>query len=366
MDKFTTEENRDIYRKKEVQAPTEADKPIVDLTPMELRTKTLRTTIVFSTIMLVLLGGTIWLSFFQEEKGKRSESETNLLSQIAAFKPKGFATLTPEVETQEVTALPPVVQPAEPATGPVKINPEKMTMAMGEVRIAKSYLQSQQLDQAETHTRKALETWPHMNAAERLLGVIYTQRGQFDQAIAILEKALEGDPFSAETLNNLATAYIQKGVFDKAEELLTTSLQLQPNYHVAQLNLGLLHLAAGRYESAIEYFENALDQLPGNISARNNMAVALIRLKRLEEARRQLQLLINIQPAMPAAYFNTAITYVMENDTTNAMQWIERGARYCNAVTCQKFIADSDFDPIRNQPEFQAFLGKMFPKIGTP
>ena len=68
-------------------------------------------------------------------------------------------------------------------------------------------------------------------------------------------------------------------------------------------NLGLLHLAAGRYESSIEYFENAIDQLPGNINARNNMAVALIRLKRLEEARKQLQLLIHIQPAMPAAYF---------------------------------------------------------------
>ena len=359
------EENRDIYRKKEAQAPTEADKPIVELTPVELRSKTLRTTIGFSVIMLALLGGTIWLSFFQAEQGKRSEMETNLLSQIEIVKPRGFATMTPAVETQRLETV--RKEPAaESPAGSTRINAEKMTTAMGEVRIAKNYLHAQQFDQAEAHVRKALAEWPNMNAAERLLGVIYTQRGQFDQAIAILEHALEADPFSAETLNNLATAYMQKGLIDKAEELLHTSLQLQPNYYTAQLNLGLLHLAAGRYESAIEYFENAIEQQPGNINARNNMAVAMIRLKRLEEARRQLQLLINIQPAMPAAYFNTAITYVMENDVTNAMQWIERGARYCNAVTCQKFIADTDFDPIRTQPEFQNFLRKMFPEIGTP
>ena len=364
-DRFAMEENRDIYRGKKVEAPSETDKPVVDLTPAELRTKTWRTTIGFSLVMVALLGGTIWLAYFQAEKGKRSEIETNLLSQITSPKPNGFASVVPEVETRQITETQKPL-PANSAAGSTKLNAEKMAAAMGEVRIAKNYLQAQQFDQAEAHTRKALEIWPNMNAAERLLGVVYTQRGQFDQAIAILERALESDPFSAETLNNLATAYMQKGLFEKAEELLQTSLQLQPNYHVAQLNLGLLHLAAGRYESSIEYFENAIDQLPGNINARNNMAVALIRLKRLEEARKQLQLLIHIQPAMPAAYFNTAITYVMENDVPNAMQWIERGARYCNAVTCQKFIADTDFDPIRGRPEFQAFVGKMFPEIGTP
>jgi Flp pilus assembly protein TadD len=227
-------------------------------------------------------------------------------------------------------------------------------------------LLARDLEKAEIHARKALEIWPNMNAAMRMLGVVHTQRGQFDQAILELEKALKNDPFSAETYNNLATAFMQKGQMEKAEELLNTSLQISPDYRVAFLNLGLLNLTRGRYDAAVDYLERAIEQAPNDPSPRNNLAVALMRIGRYDDARKQLLLLVDLNPGVPNWYFNLAITYVLENNFPEAMNWLRRGAQLCAPMTCQKFLSDNDFNPMREYPDFKKLVESLSPNIPTP
>lgn len=125
--------------------------------------------------------------------------------------------------------------------------------------------------------------------------------------------------------------------------------------------MGLLNLAAARYDAAADYLEQALDRYPNNPTARNNLAVALVRIGRMEEARKQLLILIQQQPDMAAAYFNMAITFGMEDNVTEAMNWIRQGSDHCTPVVCQKFLSDSDFNTIRQTPEFQQFFKTLYP-----
>jgi len=250
-------------------------------------------------------------------------------------------------------------------TPPPTLSPQKMAEAMSYIRSAQQYIRSRDMDQAEAEVRKAMEVWPDMNLAIRLLGSIYTQRGQFDQAIVLLEKSLAKEPFSAEVLNNLAINYMQKGMMDKAEEMLMTSLQVRPEYGVAFVNLGFVHLRLGRYDLAAENFELGLRSMPDNPGVLNNLAVCLIRLGDYAGARERLQALIELAPNRATAYFNMAISYVLEQNVASAMEWVRRGADFCSPTQLRTYLADSDFDSIRMHPDFQSVVRERFPDIPT-
>jgi len=355
-------EHRDIYQKPNPEPKKEEETPRHELTPSDFRARSMRNTVVFSAIMLVLLGVATWIISIQEKKSeislpKQSPSGDPMLTMSI---PLVMSNLTPARLSVPNTLEAPSAEEA------AQVDPEKMAKAMGETRIANDYLLARDLEKAEIHARKALEIWPNMNAALRMLGVVHTQRGQFDQAILELEKALKSDPFSAETYNNLATAYMQKGQMEKAEELLSTSLQISPNYRVAFLNFGLLNLARGRYDAAADYLERAIEQAPNDPSPRNNLAVALMRIGRYDEARKHLLFLIDLNPDVPNWYFNLAITYVLENNFPEAMSWLRRGAQLCSPMTCQKFLSDNDFNPMREYPDFKKLVESLSPNIPTP
>jgi len=357
------DKDNDIYKK----APGNGGKangqlPLVELTPAQVKSRTIASTLGFVLIMLVLLGGATWFIHRQEEERKlpdEPEAPETLKVPFARPDEAPAATTAPRVAIPEPVGT--VTPEAE-----AQIDPERMAQAMGEVRTANEYLHARNWNQAEVHARKALEIWPDMNAALRLLGVVHTQRGQFDQAIVILEKALQASPFNVEIYNNLATAYMQKGQYEKSEELLQTSLQIMPGYRIAFLNLGLLALLRGNFEAAADYLERSLEQVPDDPPPRNNLAVALIRLGRYDEAREHLQYIIDRYPELPNAYFNMAITYVLENRFPEAMNWIRTGGERCSPIACQQFLADSDFNAIRGTPEFQAFIKSLYPDLPTP
>jgi tetratricopeptide (TPR) repeat protein len=363
------EEHQDIYTSKKPEPGKPGTPPVIEVSPAQLHARSLRNTLGLTILMLAVLGGSAWFIYVQEKKTETSPLEQAVLDTTSLMPGRTGETNLPAIASPEPRrpATAPVPLPVPGASeSPFQVEPERMAQAMSETRLAKDYLEAHDFDKAETHARKALETWPDMNAALRTLGVLYIQRGQFDQAIAILERALKGNAFNAETYSNLATAYMQKGMLDKAEELLQTALQIAPGYYVAYLNLGLLYLMRGRYEASADYLERGLEQIPNDGPARNNLAVSLIRLGRYDDARKHLHLLINLEPNSASGYFNMAISYTLERKFDEAMNWIREGGRRCSPVACQKYLADSDFNLIRGTPEFQKFMESLYPDLPTP
>ncbi len=359
------EPNRDIYKKPGSESKEEKDLPSVDITPMDFRARTWRNTLGFVALMLALLGLATWIIYWQELRRERAVAEPGspdltMLSSLAAL------TNPPPFVMPGNVSIPDVVEPGGKTalTEPEQV--DKMKQAMAEVRLGQQYLLAHEWDKAEEHARKALEIWPDMNVALRMLGVVYLQRGQFDQSLVITEKALKDNPFDAEAINTMASAYIQKGMLDKAEELLNTSLELQPNYLMAQLNMGLLYLMQGRYDAAVEFLEPAVEKVPNDPAPRNNLAVALFRVGRFDDGRRHLQHIIDRNPNIPNSYFNLAISYAQEKKFPEAMEWIRLGAKRCSPVACQRFLADTDFDAMRGYPDYEKFLKGLYPDVPKP
>ena len=355
-------EDRGIYdRPPEDERPRETGAPYNAL--QDERPRMWRTFGLFMALMVSLLSITAYFLYLEE---KDMEEENTFATQLDDLD----ATRT---NREEVAAAAPVATVAIPYLDIDKelaadilenptagLDPDRMVEAMREVRAGRDYLAQREFDGAEMHCERALEIWPDMNVALRLLGVIYWQRGRFDDSILVLERALNGNPFSAEILNNMAMSYLQKRNNQKAQELLETALDLNPDFYITSLNLGFLYLAQRRYDLAAEYIEYGLDGFPENVNARNNLAVALMRLQRMDEAREHLRTVIEAAPGVADIRFNMAITYVMTGDLDGAMEWIKRAARNCTLPELQGFLADPDFDPIRNFPAFLEFIDDMF------
>jgi tetratricopeptide (TPR) repeat protein len=335
----------------------------VDFTLQDARARVKRSTWSFVVVMVIVFGIATWVLFQQEKEHEFEEDDE--VAELMASLPTG--TVSGEIVRPEMD-LPTMPELTERSFGLAtnamsSLDPVRMAEAMGYMRLADEYLRLRELDKAEQHARQALALWPNMNAALRMLGVIYTQRGQFSQAITLLQAALQSDPFNAESFNNLAAAYMHQGMMDKAEDLLHSAIQIRPDYAVGVLNLGLLYLATGQYEAAAEYLAQAVDAMPNQVNPRNNLAVALLRLGYYDSARQHLLVIIDQAPETPAAYFNMAITYTLEKDYEEAMRWIHRGAQFCSPVKLTRYMADSDFEPLKENPEFQEILVDLYPDL---
>jgi len=358
------DEDRDIYRAPESDAEEEGRKPTVDVPPSVIHARTRRNTIGFALLMLLILTVAWWFVYIQEQEAKDRDGADRVAPPQRAM-PGDRA---PEEEGGPALATPELKEFSEilkDTSGVAldRLDQKKLAEAMEDVRMAMGYLRMQEWDRAEVHAQRALKTWPDMNIAMRLLGFLYTQRGQLDRAIAILKRALELDPFSAETFNNLASAYMQKWELDRAESLFLAALEIDPDFPLAHINLGMLHVMAGRYEATIDHLERALELMPHNLSARNNLAVALLRLGRFDEARDELHYILDQNPQRATAYFNMAITYVLEGQFNDAMEWIRRGSQHCSPITCRTYLADSDFDALRNHPAFEQLINRLYPEL---
>ncbi|MCO5045596.1 MAG: tetratricopeptide repeat protein [Kiritimatiellae bacterium] len=350
------EEHRDIYTKPTGKPEGPDTLPAPELDPTDLRRHARRRTIWLSSAMgFLLLAAAVYFFF----KDPASNPMLDLLRGGTNRAPREVRAPTPLAAPSTTSEEFATSIDQSAAQAPADLPPQKLADAMSALRKANEYLVNREWDLAEAQTRVALDIWPDMNAALRILGAIYLQRGQFDQAILTLEKALKGDPFGSGTFNNLATAYMQRGQLDRAEDLLLGALQVQPDSGVSQINLGLLYILWGRYEQAAEHLQIAVRVMPDNMSARNNLGVSLMRLGRYEEARSHFRYTLSQRANRPEPYFNTAISFVLERNYPEAMAWLRQGVAQCTPVEAQRLLMDSDLESMRVLPEFQALMREL-------
>lgn len=347
-----------LYAKPD-KKPVEA--PSARIAPTRARART-HARMLWTTLLMIglLVGAALFVDRY--EGGEESELEESELQESDATKTDAEAP-TAQLMIPELKSMGEVDFPDESLFPRAPRDPETLAQATEAVRDAHRLMKEGEWERAEVRVRQALEIWPAMNSAQRVLGAVLTQRGQFDQAISILERALSTDPFSPETYSNLAAAHLHKGNFEKAERYLETALKMKPDFVVARLNLGLLYLATGQYSYAEEALGEALPHVPNRTEVRNNLAVAQMRIGKYEESREHLQLLIRQDPKAVHPYFNMAITFVLEGNFETAMDWIRRGAEYCSPIAFQQFMTDSDFRELQGMDEFQTLVEDIYGEL---
>jgi Flp pilus assembly protein TadD len=121
--------------------------------------------------------------------------------------------------------------------------------------LAVALVQDGNLEEAESHYRKALSGRPTAETHNGL-GYVLARRGQTDDAIAEFRKAIELNPKFTPAYNNLADALVKQGNLEEAAANYRRSLAEKPSAAVYKA-LGAVLRQQGKTDEAAEQFARA-------------------------------------------------------------------------------------------------------------
>ena len=129
-------------------------------------------------------------------------------------------------------------------------------------RIAKSYLEMDNLDKAYEFAELEIKGNPKIPEGYYIAGEVLAKREQWPQAIKSLEKAVTIDYGYVEALLALGRLKRRQNSFDQARELLLRALKADANNPLIHRELGYVYRAVGQGGLAAESFKTYLTLMP--------------------------------------------------------------------------------------------------------
>ena len=111
-----------------------------------------------------------------------------------------------------------------------------------------------------------------------------------------------------------------------------------------------------KYEEAVKAFRRALVENPNSINVLLGMAWCFKRADQLQRAINSMQRAYKVAPHEAIVLYNLSCYFSLAGDKEQALSWLGRSLRMEKSL--RKLIPDeSDFDPLRDDPDFQFIVG---------
>ena len=146
-----------------------------------------------------------------------------------------------------------------------------------------------------------------------------------------------------------------------ADRMLTLldSVDQSPDHRCYVLHLkGEACRFANRFERAIVHFRKSLELEPDSIHGLLAIAWCFKRTGRLEDAIESMQIAIEFEPNQAICHYNLACYYALDGRTSNAIEYLAQAFELRPSFR-EQVSGESDFDSIRDDPEFQVFLSPV-------
>jgi tetratricopeptide (TPR) repeat protein len=117
----------------------------------------------------------------------------------------------------------------------------------------------------------------------------------------------------------------------------------------------------GDFEEALKSFEIVLAEKEDDISLLMAMAWCFKRTDRLDKAIESMKHAYHCSPKEAVVLYNLACYYSLAGEKEEALSWLARAIRL-DASFRDQVAKETDFDPIRNDPDFQYLMQLAEPK----
>jgi tetratricopeptide (TPR) repeat protein len=160
----------------------------------------------------------------------------------------------------------------------------------------------QQLAQAESWARRAIELDPTHEDPYITLAAVLSRKHQLPEAIAMYRRAVQLNPRNAVALNDLAHALAEQAQqthgsgLEEAEDLCRRSLALDPSSASAHANLSVILGTQNRLADALAEAEEAVRLDPFDAGRQTNLAVFLMVNGHRAEALTHLEQALSLDP----------------------------------------------------------------------
>ncbi|HEY7687795.1 MAG TPA: BTAD domain-containing putative transcriptional regulator, partial [Dongiaceae bacterium] len=217
--------------------------------------------------------------------------------------------------------------------------------------------------------RRALELMPDLAEAHAAIGLAHILSGRHDEADAAFARAVELNPDLFEANFFWADSCQLRGFHDRATELFARAAELRPNDFRSVGLLATQYKDLNRPDDAmaasrrcLERVEAEIRQHPDNAGALAFGAITLAELGQASQAEDWAARAIIIGPDDHLVQYNVACALVMLGRLDTAVDHLERAFAASPAFRLwlsSWMRSDSDFDPLRRHPRFQALEERL-------
>ena len=220
------------------------------------------------------------------------------------------------------------------------------------------------LANADSASRRALELDPGLAEAHVARGLAVSLHGNHQDAEGEFETAMKLNPQLFDAAYMYGRALLAQGKHEKATKMFERAAELRPEDYVVPGLLGGTYAALGRTADAQKGFRRQLaaaskrlELNPDDPRALYMGGVALSHLGEPGKAKEWSKQALAINPSDATVLYNVACIYSTSGEAEEAITLLERavaaGFGHWNWIE-----NDSDFEPLRSHPRFQALLAK--------
>jgi serine/threonine protein kinase/Tfp pilus assembly protein PilF len=220
------------------------------------------------------------------------------------------------------------------------------------------------LREADRASRKAVELDPESGEARASRGLAVSLSKNFEEAGKEFETAIRLDPKLFEARYFYARACFQQGQMEKAAQLFEQACIVKPQDYQAPALLGTVYRGLGRKAEAeaaahraLQMAEKHLELHPDDARALYLGAGNLAEMGELERALDWVQRALAIDSNEPSILYNSACVFAALGKADQALDCLERALAPSKGHWYRQWAAkDSDLDPVRKHPRFQALM----------
>jgi tetratricopeptide (TPR) repeat protein len=208
--------------------------------------------------------------------------------------------------------------------------------------------------------RRALDLNPKSDQTHRRLARVYVHVGFFDEAIRHADIALAINPSNWQALNSRAQALLWMGKDEEALAILR-SIPGPVLPELVDANIAFALLRLGKRDEALSFFRRASGKYSndqnGNLPAIEALLIADSDPRKAYVLTERVRARTSGNPSHHAAYFAAGAMARMRR-AEESVHWLRDAAR--TGFPCYPFFErDSNLDPIRQDPQFKAFMIEM-------
>jgi tetratricopeptide (TPR) repeat protein len=211
--------------------------------------------------------------------------------------------------------------------------------------------------EAEKEYLLALQGQGSHGQANSWYGWSLMTRGRFDEARSHLQIAEELDPQSPNPRQNLVSDLVLERNFPAARREVDGIFKLYPKSLVAIRDVGWIAILQHDCAAARSAAETAAQWYPDQADKTGSPTMKAV-CGQPEEARRQLEKMAKDSEKEFVSPYGMAQGYASLHDADRAMHYLEKSAEARESLILYLAI-DTLFDPIRQDPRFQALEKKL-------